>query len=112
MRTGASCAVQFIHLNDRHQRHRTVDVGERRRGIAQLFVDDLNANQCFVDVEEKERVDVAVEALAHLRPLGGGAAVDEALVGQFDATRRTGVHAFVQGSGPTVRFGEVVDHRP
>ena len=92
----ASSASEPLHLHDCGQRHRRVDVRERFGRLAELFVHHLSSQQRFVDVQQQHFGQVAVEAFARGGPLGGGARVDEALVGKFDATTRAGVHPLGQ----------------
>ena len=72
---------------------RAVDVWERLGHSRQLFVDQRRRQLGFVDVEQQQLGGVGVVPLDHTGPLGRGAAVDVALLGQVDAACRSGVRA-------------------
>ncbi len=87
-------------------------MGKRFGRLAQLFVEQRRVQQGLVDVEEEQLADIAIEALDGGRPLCGRTAVDEALVGEFDAAAGSGVLAGGERLRPAVGVGEVEDHQP
>ena len=70
-----------------------VDVRKRLGHSRQLFVDQRRSQLGFVDVEEQKVGGVGVIPLDDSGPLGRRAAVDVPLLGEIDATRRSGVGA-------------------
>lgn len=109
---GSVSSPDPLHLHHGVEGDRAVHVGEGFGRIAQLLVHQLGGEPCLVDVQQQQFAGVGVEAVDDALPLAGGAAVDEALGGQFDAAGGAGVLAFRQRSRPAFGVGEVVDHRP
>ena len=99
-----------------------LDVSDRSATIAffageppfDILVNNAGTNRPkpMTEVSEEQLAVIAIEAFDSGRPLCGGAAVDEALVGQFDSAAGAGVLAGSERLRPAVGVGEVEDHQP